>query len=210
MQYKFFLSVVIISIVCLFSGSMAYCESLADSVEGGLYGLLTVPSKDNFDTTGGGGGYLRYYVTENIAVEAAMEYSQWDFSTTVSGATGTLSGDLDVIPLMGTLQYHYLVNDNLHAYVGGGISGFIIDGSATGTLSVGGGSKIDFDNAIGGHLSGGLNWNATENLLLNVDLKYTWVTSETTESTSTAGTALVYEDMDLTNLGLRGGLSYKF
>ena len=57
---------------------------------------------------------------------------------------------------------------------------------------------------------GGLNWNATENLLLNVDLKYTWVTSETTESTSTAGTALVYEDMDLTNLGLRGGLSYKF
>lgn len=207
----FYVVLIGISIVCLANLSFAQgIEGVEGKLEAGAYGILVIPEKGNFDTAGGGGGYLRYYITENIAIEGAAEYAQWDFSTDVSGASGTLTGDLDVIPIMGTLlycfpaAYHY----NITSYIGGGITGMFIDGDATGTLTPGGTGKISFDDAIGGHICGGIDWKMTENIFFNLDAKYTWAVSETSESVDTG--TLTFDDMDMYNATIRGGLSYKF
>ena len=186
----------------------AYCRDLDDKLEAGAYGILVVPAKDNFDTTGGGGGYLRYYVTDNIAIEGAAEYAQWDFAADTAGATGQLTGTLDVIPIMGTILYAAEVGHSVRGYIGGGVTGMLVNGSATGTLTPGGTGKIEFDDGIGGHICAGLDWQATKNIILNLDGKYTWLTSDTVETVD-SGT-LTFEDMDMDNFTLRGGATYKF
>src|SRR4030042_4579805 len=104
-------AIVIVSVV-LMGTPLTFAQDTAGKVEVGGYGLIMAPQKGNFDTAGGGGGYLRYFFTENIALESALEYAQWDFSTSGTGATGTLTGDLDVLPLLGTLQYHFNTGSN--------------------------------------------------------------------------------------------------
>jgi outer membrane protein len=206
------LSVFIIGVAIIAVAGLAYAEGEAaakeNKVQLGAYGMLVVPQKGNFDTTGGGGGYLRYFFTDNIAIEGAVEYAQWDFKTDVGGATGQLKGDLDIIPIMATLQYHFGNFGNYSTYVGGGFTGMVIDGEAKGTLDPGGNGKITFDDAIGGHICGGLDWKLSDNILFNLDAKYTWARSKTSESVD-SGT-LTFDDMDMYNFTLRGGITYKF
>jgi len=203
------IAIIVVSIVC-FTG-LSYAQesgSLTGKYDIGGYGTVVVPSEENFNITAGGGGYLRYYVTENVVIEGAAEYSQWDFGTTPANVDGDIEGDLDVLPLMATLLYYYPASQQLNIYAGGGFTGILIDGEATGTLSPGGTGTIEFDNAIGGHVCGGFDYMVADSIFLNLDAKYTWATSDTSETVTTG--SLSFPDMDMDNLTTRGGLSYRF
>lgn len=202
------LAIILVILALIMMARDGFCKAAAGQIEAGAYGTLVVPEKGNFDTTGGGGGYLRYYLTENIALEGAGEYAQWDFTTDVVGASGQITGDLDVIPIMATLLYAIDCNYNLNIYIGGGFTAMIIDGDATGTLTPGGNAKIEFDEALGGHVCAGLDWKMTDQVLFNIDAKYTWATSETSETVDTG--TLTFDDIEMNNFTLRGGISYKF
>lgn len=214
MNKKFFgiFCVLFVGIAIIISTNKAEAGELFNdkNLEIGAYGALVVPSKSNFDSTGGGGGYLRYRMTEKLSLEASAEYDQWDFTTDVTGATGNLTGTIDVLPIMGSLLYYFSKSDNFSAYVGGGITGMLIDGNATGTLNPGDTGTISFDNAVGGHLSLGLDWGINDNISFNLDGKYTFAESKTSETLEDTNYVLTFEDMDMSNFTMRGGLSYKF
>lgn len=208
--YVFF----VLAVLLLSRGAFYAQDALAVEHEGklsaGVYAMVVAPEKGNFDTTGGGGAYVDYRLTENLVLEGAVEYAQWDFSVDATGAaTGTLTGDLDVIPLIGTLQYRFDTSESFIPYVGAGITAMLIDGDASGTLSNGASATISLDDAIGGHICGGFDYKVQENLLVNLDLKYTWAVSDTTES-ATAGTTVTFDDMDMHNATARIGIKYLF
>lgn len=191
-------------------------EFILENLEVGIYGTAVVPEKDNFDSTNGAGGYLRYHLTDDISefnkfsIEIAAEYAQWDFSTNVSGAEGSISGNLDVVPVMCGLLYSFTDSESFRSYIGGGFTGIIINGETSGALSPGGISTIDFDNAIGGHFCAGIDWKITKKISFNVDAKYTIASSDTTETVTDSNYTLIFEDMDMNNFTFRGGLAYKF
>ncbi|MFH1645050.1 MAG: hypothetical protein ABIB11_01380, partial [Candidatus Omnitrophota bacterium] len=60
------------------------------------------------------------------------------------------------------------------------------------------------------HMCTGVDWKLTENVSLNLDGKYTWAVSETSESISDPGSTLSFEDIDMDNIAIRAGISYRF
>lgn len=190
----------------------AYCHEVldfGDKVELGVYAMGVFPEAKEFETaTPGGGGYLRYYVSDSIAIEGSVEFARWDFESVLPGFSGKMTGDLDVVPIHGTVMYIYNSAYNIKFYLGGGITGMLIEGDVRGTLTPGGNAQITFDNGLGAHLGGGVNWAFTKDLWINADAKYTWVKSETNETLDTG--TLIYDDMDMHNYALRGSVAYKF
>lgn len=182
---------------------------LKNKVGLGGYGNMAIQRLSNFDTGFGGGGYLRYMPLEYVSLETSFDAQVWDFSTTVGGTTGTLSGDFIVMPLSFTAAFTYpTMKGKMYPYIGGGIDYAFIEGDATGTLSPGGNAKITYDNAFGGHISGGFDWMLTKNVAFNLDMKYTWLSPDVSTSVDT-GTLTVTDD-EFDNLAIRIGVAYYF
>lgn len=211
---KRILSLVLVACVIGLVGTMAYGAEKGDKATltrrlgAGGYGTVAIQDTGGFDTGWGGGGYLKYMPLDYLALETSYDVQSWDYSSSVSGTTGTLTGDIIVMPWSFTalLTYPFL-EGKLYPYAGGGLTILFNSGDVTGTLSPGGAAKIEWDNAIGGHVSGGFDWAITENLVLNFDVKYTWADPDASTSVQT-GTLSWSGDFD--NLTMRTGLAYYF
>lgn len=206
-----------VMIVCIAGvmNNIAYAQerksSLTNKIGIGGYGNIAFQRIGNFDTGFGGGAYIKYMPIDYAAIEASYDIQVWDFSTDVDGATGTLEGDFLVMPMSFTgLLTYPLLEGKLYPYAGAGVDVLFIGGDATGTLSPGGDSKVEYDNAFGVHVSSGIDYVLTENLVFNFDVKYTWCEPDVSTSTSQAGTSLTIGDDLFDNLALRVGLSYYF
>ncbi|MBI4335061.1 MAG: outer membrane beta-barrel protein [Candidatus Omnitrophica bacterium] len=209
---KGIVGLVAVSFIVFALSVRAYAEGenpLKNRVGLGGYGNMAAQRLSNFDTGFGGGGYLRYMPLDYIALESSFDAQVWDFSTSVSGASGTISGDFTVMPLSFTAAFAYpTMEGKLYYYAGGGIDYVFIDGSAKGTLSPGGAATVEYDNTFGGHISGGIDWLFANNWALNFDMKYTWISPDVSTTVQT-GTLTVTDD-EFDNLAMRIGVAYYF
>lgn len=129
-----------------------------------------------------------YFFTNNIAAELILATSPHD----ISGA-GALSGlneiaDTMALPPTLTLQYHFMPNAKIRPYVGAGVNWTIFyseDSEASLDTALGGATDVSLDDSFGWAVQAGIDFDITERVFLNIDVKY--IDIDTTATLDTAG-----------------------
>lgn len=156
--------------------SMSVGVAGAESIMGrlGLYGKagFNVPSgtivndasstelKSDSDFTTGGG--LVFGLTRSLAIEADVTYTpRTDFNL-----NGQKIFEMEtIIPSIGLQWRNNVIEDQLSAYLGGGVDVLIANPKDNA------GNTADVDTTVGGHINGGGDYFMTKNLALNIDLR---------------------------------------
>ena len=129
-----------------------------------------------------------YFFTNNIAAELILATSPHD----ISGA-GALSGlnkiaDTMALPPTLTLQYHFAPDAKVRPYVGAGINWTVFyseDPTASLNGALGGATDVSLDDSFGWAVQAGVDFDITERVFLNLDVKY--VDIDTTATLDTGG-----------------------
>jgi outer membrane protein len=136
---------------------------------------------------------LSYFFTKNIAVEAIAATTRHEIKL-----NGTSLGKISALPPTVTLQYHFTDLGAWKPYVGAGIN-------YTWFYDVGLSSPLDISrDSWGGALQGGVDYAIDKNWVVNVDVKYIWMSTDV----SAAGSQLTKLDINPWVVGL--GVGYRF
>jgi outer membrane protein W len=139
-----------------------------------------------------------YLFNESFSLELSLGYLKTDM--TVSRFGDKLGyGELTQIPILLTGRYHFSVNDKVMPYIGLGVGYYLndmedADGNGDFFDDAPSGVNSFADDAFGFHLAGGVEYFVTDNVALNLDLKY--VLLSTTIGFDGAG----YDENDSTTL----------
>ncbi len=151
-----------------------------------------------------------YFFTNNIAAELILATSPHD----ISGA-GALSGlnkiaDTMALPPTLTLQYHFLPDGKIRPYVGAGINWTIFyseDSKASLDTALGGATGVSLDDSFGWAVQAGVDFDITERVFMNLDVKY--IDIDTTATLNTAG-SINTVDVDIDPIVAGVGFGMRF
>jgi outer membrane protein len=146
---------------------------------------------------------LTYMATDNIGLEVL---AAWPFEHDIKGA-GILDGagkigETQHLPPTLSLQYHFAPNASFRPYAGIGVNWTIFfseDGNATLDGALGGPSSLSIDDSFGLALQLGADFDLTDTLFLNLDLRYIQIEADATIKTQAAGgevTSRIKADID--------------
>ncbi len=131
---------------------------------------------------------LTYFFTNNIAAELILATSPHD----VAGADALVGlgeiADSMVLPPTLTFQYHFAPDAKVRPYVGAGVNWTIFyseDSKASLDTALGGPTDVSMDDSFGWAVQAGVDFDITERVFLNVDVKY--VDIDTTATLDTGG-----------------------
>ncbi len=129
-----------------------------------------------------------YFFTNNIAAELILATSPHD----VAGADALVGlgeiADSMVLPPTLTFQYHFAPDAKVRPYVGAGVNWTIFyseDSKASLDTALGGPTDVSMDDSFGWAVQAGVDFDITERVFLNVDVKY--VDIDTTATLDTGG-----------------------
>ena len=116
-----------------------------------------------------------YFFNKNVAAELILGTTKHDVKTTGSNLTaigGPASAEVDLgsvwlLPPTLTLQYHFYPTKTLKPYLGAGLNYTIFYSVDEGSVVKG----LDYDNAVGFALQGGLDYMLNDKYFLNFDIK---------------------------------------
>ncbi|MEK7265068.1 MAG: OmpW family protein [Pseudomonadota bacterium] len=151
-----------------------------------------------------------YFFTNNIAAELILATSPHD----ISGA-GALSGlnkiaDAMALPPTLTLQYHFAPDAKVRPYVGAGVNWTIFyseDSKTSLDTALGGPTDVSLDDSFGWAVQAGADFDITERVFLNVDIKY--IDIDTTATLDTAG-SINTVDVNLDSIVAGIGVGMRF
>ena len=136
---------------------------------------------------------LTYFFTRNIAVEAIAATTRHE--VTLNGAS---LGKISALPPTVTLQYHFTELGAWKPYVGAGVN-------YTWFYDVGLSSPLDVSrDSWGGALQGGVDYAIDKNWVVNLDVKYIWMSTDV----SASGSQLTKLDINPWVVGV--GVGYRF
>ena len=141
----------------------------------GVRGSYPVPG----ESTARFGGNISYFFTKYFSLELSAEYSQKDM-TEYPGGVSNYFGEFEQIPILLNARLHPPVGGIVKPYIGLG-GGYNINNldfnaassSALDTLTSAA-TNVEFENTWGIHINGGIKVDLTENITLDVDLRYGW------------------------------------
>ena len=110
-----------------------------------------------------------YFFTPNIAVEGSITWAKQDVTF-----NGTGVGALKMMPVMFTLQYHFIDLGAWKPYVGGGFNYTYFYENDLGNNV---GASVNRDS-WGGALQAGLDYQIERNWYVNFDVKYLWINND--------------------------------
>jgi len=117
---------------------------------------------------------VSYFLTDHLAVELIAATTKHDIN-----GKGGLSpiGELAstwVLPPTLTLQYHFAPNAKVRPYVGAGVnySLFYNENASDGLEDAIGKTKVELDDSFGFAVQAGVDFDVSERVFLNVDIKY--------------------------------------
>lgn len=151
---------------------------------------------------------LTYFIQKYLSIELSVDYTETDVELSALGLSGD-AGDFESIPVLLSLRVHFSTNPKVSPYLlfGGGYFFNDIDqNDSTIEFIYGSGAKVDVDDSFGFHVGGGVEVFVSENVALNLDLKYIWTEVET--SVNVAG--FTDEDMDMDSFVAGLGIKYYF
>lgn len=151
-----------------------------------------------------------YFLTNHIGAELILATSPHD----INGAAA-LSGlgkiaDTMALPPTLTLQYHFAPEAKVRPYVGAGVNWTIFyseDSTATLDGALGGATKVSLDDSFGWAVQAGVDFDITERVFLNLDIKY--IDIDTTATLNTGG-AINTVDVDINPIVAGIGLGMRF
>jgi outer membrane protein len=146
-----------------------------------------------------------YFFTEHWAAELILATTKHDVKA-VNTAVGNINlGAVWLLPPTLTVQYHFTGGD-LIPYLGTGINYTIFYGVNDGPVA----DTVDYDNAVGFALQGGLDYALGEKWFLNVDAKYILLNTDATVFANTVLGATVGADVNIDPLVIGFGVGMKF
>lgn len=136
-----------------------------------------------------------YFFTNNIGAELILATSPHDI-----GGAGALSAlgeiaDTMALPPTLTLQYHFAPNAKMRPYVGAGINWTVFyseDPSTSLNTALGGATDVSLDDSFGWAVQAGVDFDITERVFLNLDVKYVDI-----DTTATLDTGGVFNNVDV-------------
>ncbi|MEE4639921.1 MAG: OmpW family outer membrane protein [Wenzhouxiangella sp.] len=146
---------------------------------------------------------LTYMTTDNIGVEVL---ASWPFEHDIDGA-GILEGagklgETKHLPPTVSLQYHFAPNATFRPYAGIGVNWTIFfseDTTAALDGALGGPSSLSIDDSFGLALQLGADFDISDNLFLNLNVRYIQIEADATIKTQAAGgevTSRIKADID--------------
>lgn len=161
---------------------------------------------------------VTYMVTKHIGIEAIAGAAKHTVSVTGPGTTLTGLGlqdgdelfDAWVIPPTISLQYHFRPDKNFRPYVGAGINyTFFTDDDATDSLeaTLNQGVHVSTENGLGWALQAGMDYDISDNLFVNLDLKYIDIDTTAVLDTN-PGPLIVDVDVDPWVVGVGIGMRF--
>ena len=151
-----------------------------------------------------------YFFSNNIAAELILATSPHDVSG--AGAIAALGEIADVmaLPPTLTLQYHFAPNAKFRPYVGVGANWTIFyseDSKSSLDTALGGATRVSLDDSFSWAVQAGADFDITERVFLNVDVKY--IDIDTTATLRT-GAAINTVDVEIDPLVVGVGLGMRF
>ncbi len=145
---------------------------------------------------------LSYFFNKNLAVELFCCFAKHQIDAAGSIAGLGEIGDTWIFPPALTLQYHFDEMGGFKPYVGAGLQYIhFFDESS----SLGAGTGLDIDDAVGFTLQAGVDISIGGGWYLNADVKKTWINTEA----NWTGTG-ISADVDLDPWIISAGLGYRF
>lgn len=189
------------------AATVAPNEDSSDLSIGGTKAAGTKATLDSDTQLGLTGTYM---VTDHLGI-GLLAATPFQHSVGVKGL-GDLDGklaDIKHLPPTLTLQYFPLESSSkLQPYVGAGVNyTLFFDEDLTGARKAQGFNNLELDNSVGLALEAGLDFQITDNVLLNATVWYLDI--DTTATTNLAGTK-VKVDVDVDPWVYMVGLGYKF
>lgn len=151
-----------------------------------------------------------YFLSDNIAAELILATSPHDISG--AGAISALGEIADVmaLPPTLTLQYHFAPNAKFRPYVGVGMNWTIFyseDSTSALDTALGGATGVSLDDSFSWAAQAGVDFDISERVFLNLDVKY--IDIDTT-ATLTTGAAVNTVEVDIDPLVIGVGLGMRF
>lgn len=170
--------------------------------------VVTVVPDESASVTGLGGSVdidtsvipeidITYFFAENWAAELILGTSNHEVTATPSNID---LGDVWLLPPTLTLQYHFAPKAQFRPYIGAGVNYTIFYGADKGAAA-----SIEYDNAFGVALQGGMDYDLGDNWVFNVDVKKIWLSTDV----SINGGAIT-ADVDIDPWFFGTGIGYRF
>ena len=170
--------------------------------------VVTVVPDESASVTGLGGSVdidtsvipeidITYFFSENWAAELVLGTSNHEVTATPSNID---LGDVWLLPPTLTLQYHFAPKAQFRPYIGAGVNYTIFYGADKGGVA-----SIEYDNAFGVALQGGMDYDLGNNWVFNVDVKKIWLSTDV----SINGGAIT-ADVDIDPWFFGTGIGYRF
>ena len=156
-----------------------------------------------------------YFFNKNVAAELILGTTKHDVKTTGSNLTaigGPASAEVDLgsvwlLPPTLTLQYHFYPTKTLKPYVGAGLNYTIFYSVDEGSVVKG----LDYDNAVGFALQGGLDYMLNDKYFLNFDIKKLFLkTDVNVDATNLASGLKIPAEVNIDPLLIGFGVGMKF
>jgi outer membrane protein W len=165
----------------------------------------------NFNSDRGWGGGINVFWGNRISTEFAVAVVSPE-ATLTPGNTAIppfIVGDLEMIPITVTLQWHFAPGARINPYIGAGAAYVLFDQvDRVGDITGIGVRQIDFDDDVGFLANAGVTFNLGRNFGINLDAKYVPVrTSATAVFVTGPGQAF---DFDVNPLMLSAGIRLGF
>jgi outer membrane protein len=164
-----------------------------------------------FDSDMGYGLGINVFWGERVSTEfaASLISPEVTFNPTNGGVPGFLAGDLEMIPITATLQYHFAPNSRIDPYVGAGAAYVLFDdiddSEDLDDIDV---DSIEFDDDAGFVVNAGVDFSFSDSFALNLDAKYVPVEASA-NATFASGPGQAF-DVEVNPLILSAGLRLKF
>ncbi len=156
-----------------------------------------------------------YFFNKNFAAELILGTTKHDVKTTGSNLTaigGPASAEVDLgsvwlLPPTLTLQYHFYPTKTLKPYLGAGLNYTIFYSVDEGSVVKG----LDYDNAVGFALQGGLDYMLNDKYFLNFDIKKLFLkTDVNVDATNLASGLKIPAEVNIDPLLIGFGVGMKF
>ena len=146
---------------------------------------------------------IRYFLTDNIAIETILGYTEHRVSATGTELGEVNLGSTKVLPPTITLQYHFTGGRRFLPYVGVGLNYTVYFDSDPGDTV-----DVSYKDDFGFALNLGFDYVINERSYFNVDLKKYKLSTDTVIDAGDAGIATASVDLD--PLAISVGFGWKF
>ena len=151
-----------------------------------------------------------YFFTNNIAAELILATSPHDIDGADAIAGLNEVADTWALPPTLTFQYHFAPDAKLRPYIGAGINWTIFyseDSSPSLDGALGGATRVSLDDSFGWAVQAGVDFDLTERVFVNLDVKY--IDIDTTATLNTGG-SINTVDVDIDPLVFGVGFGMRF